>query len=594
MGTNAYADVKFLSDFHFIIKGDVSVRNQENRTYNNAIIGDGKGNNGRGARTLYRYLNYTAMQQLTWDKNFDKHHVDILVGHENYANNYVYTHLYKTNEVFPNAYEMVNYTEIVDLDGYDYNLRGESYLSRARYNYEEKYFAEIALRRDAVSRFHPNHRWGNFWSVGASWSIHKEEFMSKFEFVDALRLRASYGEVGNDGSAGTYAYMGLYLLNQNANLGAAYKNQNEANNIKWESTNSISTALEGRLFKRLNFTLEYYRKLSHDLIFSVYNPLSAGATSSSSAVSTQLKNIGDMLNSGFEISVDADVIKKQDLRWNVSYTGSFQKNEVKTLPEQNRKEGIISGSQKVMEGYSRYEFWVYQFAGVDQMNGHALYLIDDNKYYVGTTPVDGKSKIPDANVVAINGKDYTDLFTYAKRDWSGSSLPTFFGSIGTSVTWKDFTFSALCTYSLGGKMYDQPYNSLMSVGSSPSAIHKDALKAWNGIPDGMTETSPNRIDPNGIPAIDWYRNSQFYSSMNQKRLFDASYFSFRNVSIAYNLPKAWLKNLDITGISVSLTAENLYTITAMKGLNPQQYLDGVTENIMNYNRTISLGINVKF
>ncbi|MDR1349034.1 MAG: SusC/RagA family TonB-linked outer membrane protein [Prevotellaceae bacterium] len=594
IGTTAYADIKFLNDFHFIVTGNASIRNSENRTYNNAIIGDGSGNKGRAGRTISRYLDYTAMQQLTWEKNFEKHHVDALIGHENYSNNYVYTDLFKSKEVFSNAYELINFTEMVRLNGYDSNLRGESYLSRVRYNYNAKYYAEISFRRDGVSRFHPSNRWGNFWSVGASWAVHKEAFMSALEFVNSLKLRASYGEVGNDASAGRYAYMGLYSLGQNANVGSAYKIQNEAGNIKWESTNSINIALEGYLFNRFDFTLEYYRKLSHDLIFSVYNPLSAGATSTSYAQSTQLKNIGDMLNHGFEISANVDIIKKRDLLWKASFTGSFQKNKILTLPEQNRKNGIPSGAQKLMEGHSRYSFWVYQFAGVDQMNGNALYIIDDEKYYVGATPVDGKSKIPDERITAINGKNYADSYAYAKKDWSGTSLPSFFGSIGTSLSWKDFSVSILCTYSLGGKMLDGPYTSLMSVTASPGAIHKNALKAWNGVPAGMTETSPDRLDKNGIPAIDWYRQSNYISSSASNFLHNASYFSFRNISLAYKLPRAWIDNLDLSEVTLSLSAENLYTFTSMKGLNPQQYLDGITENIMNYNRTVSLGINVKF
>ena len=282
LGSNAFVNIKFAKHFTFTVKGDVSMRNQENRTYNNSEIGDGK-DQGRASRTAYRYLDYTAMQQLTWDRDFDKHHVDVLLGHENYSKNYVYTYLYKTTEKFANQYELNNFSEMVSLNGYDTNLRGESYLSRARYNYSGKYFVDASLRSDAVSRFHPDRRWGNFWSMGASWSIHKEDFMSALHAINSLKLRASYGQVGNDASAARYAYMGLYSLSQNSNVGASYKSQNEAANIKWESTNSTSIAVEGRLFCRVNFSAEWYNKLSHDLIFQVYNPLSAGATSTSAA-----------------------------------------------------------------------------------------------------------------------------------------------------------------------------------------------------------------------------------------------------------------------------------------------------------------------
>jgi TonB-linked SusC/RagA family outer membrane protein len=595
LGTNAYVNVKFLRDFNFTVKGDASIRNSENRTYSNATIGDGTGNKGRAGRTLYRYLNYTAMQQLTWGRDFGKHHADVLLGHENYANNYVYTDLYKTTEVFPSAYELVNFTEMVRMNGYDNNVQGESYLSRLRYSYDSKYFADASFRRDAVSRFHPDKRWGNFWSFGASWSIHKESFMSSLQDIfTSLKLRASYGEVGNDASAATYAYMGLYTLDQNANLGSAYKSQNEANDIKWESTNSTSVALEGRLFDRANFTVEFYDKVSHDLIFSVYNPLSAGATSTSSAVSTQLKNLGNVSNKGLEISFDVDVLKNTDWLWNISFTGSYQHNEILTLPEQNREEGIISGTKKLMEGHSLYSYWMYQFAGVDRLNGDALYVIDDEKYYVGETAAPDKAKIPDARVREINGVYYTDQFTYAKKDWSGTSLPSYIGSTGTSVSWKNLSVSLLCTWSLGGKVYDQPYNALMSVTSNPNAIHRDILKAWSSAPAGMTETSPDRLDPDGTPAVDWYRRTTYYSTMSTNHLHDASYLSLRNVNVSYSLPAKWAAALDLTEITVSLSGENLYTFTSLKGLNPQQYLDGVTENIMNYNRTISMGINVKF
>jgi hypothetical protein len=120
------------------------------------------------------------------------------------------------------------------------------------------------------------------------------------------------------------------------------------------------------------------------------------------------------------------------------------------------------------------------------------------------------------------------------------------------------------------------------------------LKAWNGAPAGMTATSPDRIDPNGIPAVDWYRNSNYYSAAASNHLHNASYFSFRNVNLAYTLPAKWVSKLDLSEVTVSLSGENLYTFTSLKGLNPQQSLNGIQDNIMNYYRTISVGLNVKF
>ncbi|KAA6308665.1 TonB-dependent receptor SusC, partial [termite gut metagenome] len=283
------------------------------------MIGDGYGNHGRAKRVIYRYKNYTMQEQLTWRKKINSLHTfDALAAHENYYYNYGYLYGYKTTETFAGGTELINFTNITSLDGYQNNYRTESYLSRLRYNYDEKYFAEASFRRDGSSRFAPGKRWGNFWSVGGSWVVTEEDFLKPYaETINNLKFRASYGEVGNDASVDYYGYMALYDLNQNANITAAYKVQNEALDIQWETASSLGVALEGRLFKRANFSLEYFDKRSQDLLFDVQLPLSVGANSTSSAEATVTKNLGSVSNRGIEISADVDVIKSKGLTWNI-------------------------------------------------------------------------------------------------------------------------------------------------------------------------------------------------------------------------------------------------------------------------------------
>lgn len=601
MQTIGFFDVNFLEDFTFTVKGDMNIRNSDNQTYNNAIIGDGAGNKGRASTTLYRYKNYTFMQQLLWKKKFDRHNVDVLLAHENYSWNRAYKYGYKTTEVFANGTELINFTDITRLTGYQDDYRTESYLTRARYNYDSKYFFDASFRRDGSSRFYSENRWGNFWSTGASWIISKEDFMDPLKgVVNSLKLRASYGEVGNDNVNSYYAYMALYTMNQNANLGALYKVQNEAMDLLWETSSSFGTALEGRVFDRLNFSVEYFDKRSQNLLFDVNLPLSAGATSTGSAESVITKNLGTIANQGIEFSVDADIIQNSDFRWNLGLNLTTYKNTIKSLPEQNREDGIISGTKRYLEGHGIYDFWMYQFIGVDQMTGMSLYTPDWEAFHVAEydgggvlIPVEDKTPIPEEHLVRIGDKYYTTFTTYAVKDWSGSAIPDFFGSISTSLTYKDFSLSVLGVYSIGGKTIDYSYSSLMSVIASPSALHSDLLNSWDGIPDGMTATSSNRIDPNGIPRIDYYTSS-YTNATSTRFLQDASYFVIKNISLSYNLPAKIANKLDVAGASVNLSVENLATFTSLQGMNPQYSFAGTSDNAFVTARVFSMGLNLRF
>lgn len=588
----AFMDIKFLKDFTFSIKGDINLNNQENQTYDNATIGNGNGNAGRAKRIIQRLKNYNFQQQLMWKKEFGKHNVDVLLGHENYSWNRSYLYGYKTTEILEGGTDMINFTNITSLYDYVDSYKTESYLARARYNYDNKYFFDASFRRDGSSRFHPDNRWGNFWSAGGSWIITRENFMENTKgWLDMLKLRASYGEVGNDAGAGYYGYMNLVEIDQNANLGALYLKQNEAYNIKWETTTSFGIALETRLFDRLNLSVEYFDKRSKDLLFDVYLPLSSGATSTTNAEATLTQNLGTVSNSGVEINFDIDAIRTKNWKWNIGFNATALNNKIKKLPEANRKEGIINGTKKYMEGHGIYDFWLYQYVGVDQMTGQSLYLIDTDKYYTGSDKEVGKSPVPSEYVQTVNGTAYTTYTTYSKKDWSGSVIPKIYGSINTSLSWKNLDLSVLCTYALGGKTLDYSYKSLMGVSKTPSANHKDILKSWDGAPEGMTETSTNRIDPNGVPQIN-FTNDTYNNATSSRFLQNGSYFVIKNVTLSYRLPAKICNKIDLSNVAFNFGIDNLATFTKLKGMNPQQSFSGTNDNAFVSARVFSLGINI--
>lgn len=594
LGMSAYGTVSFLNDFSLTVDGNLDLTDSERRTYMNATIGDAFGT-GSSSTTRYKNKTYQVREQLNWQHNFNRHAFDAFVAHESFNFEYDYLYGYKTNEVFDGQDDMVNFGVINKLTGYKNSYRTESYLGRVKYNFDEKYFAEASLRRDGSSRFHKDNRWGTFWSAGAAWVISKEDFMQNVDAVDFLKFRASYGEVGNDAGAGYYGYMALYSRVTNDEQMAVYKRQNEANDIRWETTATLGIGLDTKLFGRWNLSAEYYDKRSKDLLFDVNYPLSSGANSTgnyNSAMAVITRNIGTMSNRGWEMGTDVDVIRNNNWKWNVGANVTIPWNKVVKLPAEYRKSGLLSGNWKFMEGHSMYEWWLTQFVGVDQMTGRSLYEVDYDKYYIGDNKETGKSQMPAADLVEINGNYYTTNASIARKNWSGCALPKVYGSLSTSVAWKDLSFSALMTYSLGGKMYDKMYASLMSIGTAPTAHHVDMLNAWNGVPEGMTEDSPNRIDPDGIPGIN--STTSVYDNADSNRfLTSASYLSMKNITLSYSLPKAIAQRIDVNSVRLDLSVENAFYITKRKGLNPQESFDGSTNNKYAVPRIFSLGLTVK-
>ena len=261
------------------------------------------------------------------------------------------------------------------------------------------------------------------------------------------------------------------------------------------------------------------------------------------------------------------------------------KNKIKSLPNDNAE--MSNGTiRRLAVGKSIYEFYTYHFEGVDQLTGRSLYTLDP----------DQKTNAEKAGeLVTINEVDYTTDTSYGKRDWAGTALPTVYGSFNTSLRYKNLTLSALFTWSLGGKMYDGIYQSLMSTNSASSAAnnHKDLLNSWQQAPEGMTETSANRIDPNGLPSLDFNR-SQKSNATSDRWLTSNNYFVIKNVNLSYNLPKRWMQAAGLESASVNASVENLLSLSARTGMNPQYSFNGGYDNTYVTARVFNLGVTINF
>ncbi len=596
----AYMDVNFLNDFTFTVKGDLNLRSDKNTTYYNSSVGDGLAANGRLQKREYSYKNYTFQQQLKWAHTFGDHTLSVLLGHENYSLNYDYTYLVKSNEALVGSTNLTNFATMEQEQGYTMRYRTESYLGRVRYNYLDRYNVEASFRRDGSSRFAKGSRWGTFGSIGANWIVSKETFMKNLSWVNFLKLRADWGQVGNDAGASYNAYKSLYSSALTYQGNPAYIMTQIGNDqLKWETGESWGIGVEARLFNRWNLNVEYFDRKNKDLLFNVYNPLSAGSTNLKDYSSTITQNLGTIANRGFEISTDVDIFRNKDWRVNLSANATFIKNKVTQLPEQN-KEGIIDGEYKIEEGKSRFEFYTYTYVGVDQMTGKALYKADLENYKVlggedGKQVIAGNPEGTDISkeVVCINGNYYVNAITHALKEYHGSAMPTVYGSFCPTVSYKSITFSALFTYSLGGKVYDDIYRQLMTTTTTPHNYHEDIMKSWNGVPEGMTEDSPHRIWANGVPQINSNESSD-NNAISSRWLTSANYLVLKNLYLSYDLPKEWTRAIYMEGIRVNLSCENVFTSTKRRGMNPQQSINGYQYNYLMTPRVFTIGIDVKF
>lgn len=592
-------------DFELTIRGNMHRDKTNQWSYTNKEMGSAVGV-GMFSPAFTDFRTHTFLQELNWSHDYGNNHVDALLHHENTSLYNESTQISASMEAFPNVYNISNFPVVNFATGGISEVHDESYLGRVRYNYNQKYFGEFSLRRDGTSRFAKNNRWGTFWSVGGSWVISKEKFMQNLNWLDYLKLRAAYGSVGNCISAGYYSYWATYGTTVPYNDQYALVPYGLAsNNVKWEATKTFDIALEGSIFnERFGWSIGYFNKRNTDLLFNVTQPASAGMTSNSGLNSSVLSNIGTMQNTGWELAFNGDIIRNGVLTWSVNLDATFMKNKVVTLPDHRNQ---YSANYLLTEGKSVYEFYLTPWAGVDQLTGQSLYLIDKSSYDFYSYNLNNEFVFNEATyntyienarandaLVEYDGKLYTTMPQYAGRVLAGTAIPTVYGSFGTNLSWKGINFSALFTYSLGGKTLDSVYAGLMGIGDTPGAIHIDALKAWTAAPEGMTADSPNRIDPNGVPQANTILSSYNNSGGSTRWLTSSSYLVLKNINLSYDLPQKWVRAIKLQNINIGVSIDNIFTATHRKGLNPQQSYNGSQSNYYVTPRVFSFQLGARF
>ncbi len=409
-----------------------------------------------------------------------------------------------------------------------------SYLSQVNYSFEDKYFLTGSYRYDGSSAFPPGKRWGSFPSVSAAWVINKESFLADKTNIDLLRIRGSWGITGTQ-DIGASRYLGLFDLSYKYNnQTAASPSQLPSPDLTWESKYQTDIGFDLGLFNRINLTVDVYNNKTKNLLLQVPVPLSVG-------MENQWENVGRITNKGLEIGLNTVNIRKRNFEWSTTFNISFNSNKLSGLPAEIITTGPWEISQIYQNGGDLYEFYMPKWLGVDPQTGAPLW-----------------EKLSFDSTGKIIGRDKTSDYASATLETAGSALPTFQGSITSQWRYKGWMLSVNAFFTGGNKVYSNNLRFVMNDGHEPY-YNQIAIPVNYNI-----WSKPGDIATNPSPQND--ANSNLTST---RFLFKGDFLNIRNITLSYELPHNVLKRLGMQGITLSASADDVYTFTNFLGQDPQ-------------------------
>ncbi len=564
-----YFDISFLKHFKFTVNAGVSLDETRSTSIYNPYFGQFASEEGLISKAHQRQLEFNTQQILNYTRQIDRHNINAMIGHEYYsATSYVLS-ASKNHMLTMDNDELAG--AIIDgqsANSYRGEYFNEGYFGRVMYDWSDKYFFSASFRRDASSRFHPKHRWGNFWSLGAAWNITDEPFMEGTrEWLDNLKFKASIGSQGND-NIGNFRYLDTYLIqNANGEVSTVFYSKG-AEDITWETNSNFNTGIEfGFLKGRIYGGLEYFLRTTTDMLFSFPVAPSMG-------YSSYYANVGDMRNSGLELELNFTPVRTDKVLWNINLNLTHLRNKITMLPEERRTtevegyEGYVSGDRFYGEGLPIYTYYMPKYAGVSD-EGLSMWYMDE-------TDDDGN---PTGR--RITTTEYEEADDYL----CGNPIPDLYGGFGTSLDFYGFDFSIAFTYQIGGLAYDSGYAAAMYSPvnrSTGTNWHKDILNAWS-----PANTSSD------IPRLQYADQDQNASS--DRFLMDASFLNLQNINFGYTLPARLTRKVKLERVRFYVACENVCYWSGRVGFDPRRSYDGSTTQA-GYSpvRTISGGINIQF
>lgn len=618
--TNSIADATYDLDnrkkhevnANFFLKADITKKlsfetriggqyyNNSRNDYSNPYYGSSASQYGSLYKVRTELFSHNFLQLLRYMNRFGNHGVQAFVAHESTDWKYNYLSASKYGLVIPDGGEFNNAINQNPAYSYLYNYALESYFGQAMYDYNGKYLVSASVRRDGTSRF-LNDKWDTFYSVGLGWVVNKENFMQNSTVFNKLKLKASYGTVGDqsivsrnatDQNMGYYPGYNVYNPGNFMGLPAAAFDRIGYPDLTWEKSKTFDAGMEFTLFKNriIEGAVDYYHKTTDNLIFD--NRL---APSTGNAI--MKVNDGLLVNQGVEFTLTGHVINKEDFYLDLSLNGEWLNNKLTRMPID-----ATTGLPKIIdlaesgfgrsEGHSLYDFYMREWAGVNPATGAAMWNVsytdnNGNGSFDSGEQIGSLTEFLAQNPGATVLEGTTEVYTQATQKYVGkSAIPDLRGAFSVNAGYKALSLSAQFLYGIGGYSYDFAYAALMHnsvVGNNN--WHTDILDRWQ-----------NPGDITNVPRLTSNRAGDTnYNSMSTRFLTKSDYLVLNNVRLAYTMPNKYFAGLGLNGLTISLTGDNLWIQTKRKGFNPTTSETG-NSNTYRYSplSTITFGVKTNF
>ena len=496
-------------------------------------------------------LQLTTSNTATYNDLFDDiHNVRVLLGQEaqKYTSDYLYSYAPDVNPDIPYV-QTAPQSGVEAEQGYSATTL-LSFFSMLDYNYDEKYYLQASLRSDGSSLFGSENRWGTFYSVGASWNIHRESFMDNLDFVNLLKLRASYGLNGNNNIEAYRAY-GVYASTQYNGATGMRPSRPSNPNLSWEKNGTWNLGLDFTLFDKLDGNVDVYNRKTTDMLLDKNVPQTTG-------FSSNFLNIGSLQNRGVEVQLNYDILNRNDLKWNVGANIAFNKTEILELGDNEEIAYADDSRLRHKVGESLYTFRLRDYYGVDPTNGDALYRDESG--------------------------NLTNDFTQSRYIYPGSPEPKFLGGFNTNISWKGFDLGAFFEFKGGNYVLLIERRYLESDGAQMSNNQiKTALNYWKK--PGDTGVNPKPIAGNAT------QSNNFGTTRFLQR---GDYLRLKDVTLSYTLPSNVLEKMNVSGLRVYVSAQNIYTFHDVDWWDPERGVDGIGYGIYPMTKSMIGGIELSF
>lgn len=552
-----FANYKFMDGLVFNTTFSLDHTTTRYNSWSDPRTSDGEKTNGSLSTSFTDYNQMVWRNSLTYTKTFAaKHHLDVLGGYE--VNRYRRDGMDGAKDNFPSVEKIVlsNGSVLTDLSGSNTEWRLLSYLSRANYNYDDKYFLGGSVRMDGSSRIHRSSRWGTFWSLSGAWKFTKESFMDSLnDVLTDGKIRVSYGTNGTLPSS-YFTYMDLtgfgYPYGNNPGI---RETQIGNPNLRWEKQNNLNIGLDVRLFDRLGLTFEWYRRQSSDLLNDMPTSLTTGFGS-------YLTNIGAIRNSGIEVDLNADILRDKAFKWNASLNFGMNKN--KTIALADGSEELRDGTSIHRIGQPWYSYYLIEFAGINRETGVPQYYVNDPSN--------------------LGSRDITEDYTKANRILYKSVDPKLIGGFTNTFRYKMFDLNFTWTYSLGGNSYD----------SGASKTELGGKTGYDNIPQYYERRWQK---PGDVTDIEMFMVGNTYdmsSVANTRRVHSTDHIRLKNMTFGISLPQQISRRLKVSNIRAYCSGVNLLTFAAYKNYDPEVPVNGTVYFESPKLKTVTFGLDVKF